>query len=96
MNATPQAIEALKNAIKAEENPHSGVRIFTQLGCCGPAIQMSVVGKPSTGDLQMSIDSVNFFVEEPAVDMLAGVTIDYDSKGFRLNGMKRSGGGCCG
>jgi Fe-S cluster assembly iron-binding protein IscA len=96
MNATPQAIEALKNVFKAEVNPQSGVRIFTQQGCCGPALQMSVVEKPSTGDLQLSIESVKFFIEEPAVDMLAGVTIDYDSKGFRLNGMKRNGGRCCG
>lgn len=94
MNATPQAIEALKNALKTEENPQTGVRIFTQQGCCGSALQMSVVEKPSTGDLQLAIDSVNFFIEEPAVDMLAGVTLDYGSNGFKLNGMKRSDG-CC-
>ena len=95
MNATPQAIEALKNALKTEENPQTGVRIFTQQGCCGPALQMSVVEKPSTGDLQLAIESVNFFIEEPAVDILAGVILDYGSNGFKLNGMKKSGG-CCG
>ena len=94
MNATPQALEALKNSLKTEENPMTGVRIFTQQGCCGPSLQMSVVEKPLTGDLQLQIDSVNFFIEEPAVDMLAGVTLDYGTNGFKLNGMKRSGG-CC-
>lgn len=94
MNATPQALEALKNALKTEENPQTGVRIFTQQDCCGPSLQMSVVEKPFTGDLQLAIDSVNFFIEEPAIDMLAGVTLDYGNNGFKLNGMKRSGG-CC-
>jgi len=94
MNATPQALEELKKTLKTEENPMTGVRIFTQQGCCGPALQMSVVEKPMTGDLQLAIDSVNFFIEEPAVDMLTGVTLDYSSTGFKLNGMKKSGG-CC-
>jgi len=94
MNATPQALEELKKTLKTEKNPMTGVRIFTQQGCCGPVLQMSVVEKPLTGDLQLSIDSVNFFIEEPAVDMLAGVTLDYGTNGFKLNGMKKSGG-CC-
>ena len=94
MNATPQALEELKKTLKTEENPMTGVRIFTQQGCCGPALQMSVVEKPMTGDLQLAIDSVNFFIEEPAVDMLTGVTLDHSSTGFKLNGMKKSGG-CC-
>jgi len=94
MNATPQALEELKKTLKTEENPMTGVRIFTQQGCCGPALQMSVVEKPMAGDLQLAIDSVNFFIEEPAVDMLTGVTLDYSSTGFKLNGMKKSGG-CC-
>jgi len=94
MNATPQALEELKKTLKTEENPMTGVRIFTQQGCCGPALQMSVVEKPLAGDLQLAIDSVNFFIEEPAVDMLTGVTLDFSSTGFKLNGMKKSGG-CC-
>jgi len=94
MKATPQALEELKKTLKTEENPMTGVRIFTQQGCCGPALQMSVVEKPLAGDLQLAIDSVNFFIEEPAVDMLTGVTLDFSSTGFKLNGMKKSGG-CC-
>ena len=97
MNASPKALEELKKVLNAEKPPNSGIRIFTQQGCCGPAVQMSVVEKPSTGDLQLSIDSVNFFIEESARDTMAEVTIDYGSKGFIINGMKRSGGrGCCG
>ncbi len=72
-----------------------GIRIFTQQGCCGPALQMSVVEKPAVGDLQQKIDSVNFFMDDQARDMLTGVTIDYGTNGFKLEGLKKSGG-CCG
>jgi Fe-S cluster assembly iron-binding protein IscA len=97
MNASPKALEELKKVLNSEEVPAAGIRIFTQQGCCGPAVQMSVVEKPSSGDLQLSIDSVNFFIEESARDTMTEVTIDYGSNGFILNGMKRSGGGgCCG
>ena len=95
MNATPQAIDELKKVLNSEESPTAGVRIFAQQGCCGPALQMSVVEKPSVGDLQLSIDSVNFFLEDQAKDMLTGVTIDYSPNGFRLEGLKKNGG-CCG
>ena len=95
MNASPKALEELKKVLNSEEVPAAGIRIFTQQGCCGPALQMSVAEKPSTGELQFSIDSVNFYIEESAVDMLSGVTLDYSSNGFKLNGMKQSGG-CCG
>ena len=95
MNATPQALDELKKVLNSEESPMAGVRIFTQQGCCGLALQMSVVEKASVGDLQLSIDSVNFFLEDQAKEMLTGVTIDYGSNGFKLEGLKKSGG-CCG
>lgn len=39
MEATPHALEELKKSLKTEENPMTGVRTFTQQGCCGPALQ---------------------------------------------------------
>ena len=97
MNASPQALEEFKKVLNSEELPTAGIRIFTQQGCCGPAVQMSIVEKPSNGDLQFSIDSVNFFMAESERDMLAEVTIDYGPNGFKLNGLKRNwGGSCCG
>lgn len=95
MNATPQALEEFKKILNSEEIPTAGIRIFTQQGCCGPALQISVAERPSVDDKQISIDSVNFFVENQADEMLAGVTIDYGPSGFKINGMSR-GGGCCG
>jgi Fe-S cluster assembly iron-binding protein IscA len=95
MNATPQAIDELKKVLDSEESPTAGVRIFSQPGCCGPALHMSVVEKPSAGDIQLSIDSVNFLLEDQAKELLTGVTIDYSANGFRLEGLKKNGS-CCG
>ena len=95
MTVTPQALDELKKVLNSEEIPSAGIRIFAQQGCCGPALQMSVEERAFAGDKQISVDSVNFFVDNPAEEMLAGVTIDYGPNGFKLEGMKRSGG-CCG
>lgn len=96
MNVSQSALKELEKILKSEETPAAGIRIFTQQGCCGPAVQMSVAENPSLGDLQMSFDSVKFFIEEAARETMAEVTLDYGPGGFRLNGLKRSGGGCCG
>ena len=82
--------------MNSEENPNAGIRIFTQQGCCGPALQMSVAEKPSAGDKQITIEEINFYIAPAASDMLDGVTLDYGPNGFRLEGLKRNGGGCCG
>lgn len=61
---------------------------------CGPGLQMSVAKNVSPGDKVVSIDNVNFYLEEKADAMLGGVTIDFGPQGFKLEGLKRSGG-CC-
>ena len=94
MNATPQALEQLKKALNSEENPLAGIRISTQQGCCGPALQLAVTKKASNGDKVITIESVNFLISSQVEEMIEGVTVDYGSDGFRLNGMKKSGG-CC-
>lgn len=96
MNATPKAIDELKKALENEQNPMRGIRIFTQQGCCGPSLQMSVAENATTGDKVITIEEVNFFIAAPAAEMLESVTIDYGPNGFRLDGMQRSAGGCCG
>lgn len=94
MNATPQALEQLKKTLNSEENPLAGIRISAQKGCCGPALQMAVTEKSSTGDKVITIESINFFISPQAEELIEGVTVDYGSTGFKLNGMKKSGG-CC-
>lgn len=96
MNATPTAISELRKALELEENPMRGVRIFTQQGCCGPSLQMSAVEGANSGDMQVNIEEINFFIAPAATDMVEGVTLDYGPNGFRLEGLRRNGGGCCG
>ena len=50
MNASPQALEEFKKVLNSEKIPTAGIRIFAQQGCCGPAVQMSVVESPSLGE----------------------------------------------
>lgn len=95
MNATPQAIDELKRVLNSEENPLVGVRIFTQNGCCGPSLQMSVAENVSTGDKLITLNSVNFYISPSAEEMINGVTLDFGPNGFRLDGLITSEG-CCG
>ena len=94
MNVSSIAIEELNKVLKQAENPQAGIRIFTQQGCCGPGIQMVHADQASQGDKVISIENINFFIEDKAEKMLEGVTLDYGDNGFRLEGLK-SGGGCC-
>jgi len=95
MKVTPIALMELKKILDSEESPLAGIRIFAQQGCCGPALQMSVTQLASHGDKVVSLDSVNFFVDPMAEEMLEGVAIDFGPAGFKLEGMKRNAG-CCG
>ncbi len=94
MKVTPSAIEELSKVLSQTENPQAGIRVFAQDGCCGPGLQMSVAENVPAGDKVVSVDNVNFFIEEKAEDMLTEVTIDFGPQGFRLEGLKRNGG-CC-
>ncbi len=95
MKVTPSAIEELSKVLTQLENPQAGIRVFAQEGCCGPGLQMSLADTIATGDKLRTIDNVNFFIDEKAEEMLEGVTIDYGSDGFKLDGLKRKSGGCC-
>ena len=95
MKVTTSAIEELSKVLAQSENPQAGIRVFAQDGCCGPGLQMSIAESMTTGDKMRTIDDVNFFIDEKASAMLEGVTIDFGPNGFRLEGFKRNGGGCC-
>ncbi len=94
MKVTPSAIEELSRVLTQIENPQAGIRVFAQDGCCGPGLQMTLADNLPPGDKVVSVQNVNFFIEEKADPMLEGVTIDFGPQGFRLDGLKRSGG-CC-
>ena len=94
MKVTPSAIEELSKVLVQLDNPQAGIRVFAQDGCCGPGLQMSLADTITTGDKLLTIDNVNFFIDEKAAEMIEGVTIDFGPSGFRLLGFKREGG-CC-
>ncbi len=94
MKVTSIAIEQLSKALENQEAPTSGIRVFSQEGCCGPGIQMAVADQASPGDKVITIENVNFFVDDGAEKMLEGVTLDYGTNGFKLDGLKRNGS-CC-
>ncbi len=95
MKVTPSAVEELSKVLAETDNPQAGIRVFAQQGCCGPALQMSIAENITAGDKMLTIDHVNFFIDEKAEKMLEGVTIDFGPNGFRLQGFKPNGGGCC-
>ena len=95
MKVTTSAIEELSKVLAQTENPQAGIRLFAQDGCCGPGLQMTLAENIASGDTMRTIDEVNFFIDEKAEEMLEGVTIDFGPNGFRLEGFKRNGGGCC-
>ena len=95
MNITPIAIEELKKLINNSETPVAGIRFFSQQGCCGPALHMSLVEKPCEGDKEITIDSLKLLIENSAKEMIQEVTLDYGQNGFKLEGMKKNSG-CCG
>ncbi len=94
MKVTQKAIEELSKALEQVENPASGIRVFSEQGCCGPGIQMVIAERASAGDKEIVIDNVNFFVDKEAEKMLEGVTVDFGPNGFKLDGLKRNGS-CC-
>ncbi len=95
MKVTDNAIKQFKSAIEQYNTPGSGIRLFAESGCCGPAIQMNIVNHLSVGDKIVTINGVDFFVESKAEQMLTGVTIDFRDKNFKFDGIKKTGG-CCG
>ncbi len=94
MKITPEAIEALSQALSNAGKTGAGIRIFAQEGCCGPSLQMSLVEEMPPDHQRVNIENVDFFVEDKAQPLLTGVTIDFADGGFRLLGLEYQGG-CC-
>jgi len=96
MNVTENALKQFKIAVEQYDKPGSGIRVFAGSGCCGPAVEMRIEDKISPGDAVITLDGVDFFIESKVEQMLSEITIDFRDNGFRLDGLKSSGGCCCG
>jgi Fe-S cluster assembly iron-binding protein IscA len=95
MKVTDKAIEQFETAIKQFDSPIAGIRVFAGSGCCGPAVELSLVEKAATGDVVINIQGIDFFIEGKAEEMMKDVSIDFRDNGFRMDGIQ-GGGGCCG
>lgn len=96
MNVSEQAAIELKKALDGFEKPGAGIHIFNTQGCCGPSIQMDIATQPANNEMVVSLEGIDFFVEKGLLETLAAVTIEHSTNGFRLSGLQRTNGGCCG
>lgn len=96
MKITEQAQVELKKALDSFNKPGAGIRIFSEQGCCGPSIQMDISTSIGASQTALSIDEIDFYAANDLLPTLENITIDYGTNGFRLIGMERTGGGCCG
>ena len=95
MKITETAQLELKKALDSFDNPGYGIHLFSTQGCCGPSIQMDIAAHAGSKETVISIDGIDFFVENDLIATLDGVTIEYGANGFWLAGRKKSSG-CCG
>ncbi len=96
MNITEQAAIELKKALAEFDKPTASVRIFSPAGCCGPSIQMDIAPQVGKEETTVTIQGIDFFIANNLIEQLANVTLEFGSDGFRLSGLVKSGGGCCG
>lgn len=75
---TPKAIEMVKEAMEAEKLEGHGLRVYVQGGgCAGLQYGLDFDNEPRVGDLEMSFDNLNVYVDPISAMHLEGTTIDY-------------------
>lgn len=95
MKLSAKAKEELLKVIETIDDDSKGIRIYSTQGCCGPSVQMDVANTAQVGETAVSIDGVDFFIEDSLNETLTDVTLDHNGFGFLMNGLKKSGS-CCG
>lgn len=96
MKITEQAKDEIQKALEGFNKPGSGIHILSAQGCCGPSIQMDIATHVGNGETALIVEGIDFFVTNDLLPAMADITIEYGSNGFRLNGLKKNSGGCCG
>lgn len=96
MQITDEAQKELKKALDDFDKPGAGVHLHSTQGCCGPSIQMDIATQVGYGETVISLDGIDFFVANDLLAELENITIEYSQNGFRLKGLQKSGGSCCG
>jgi len=87
---TPAAIDAVKNAIKAEGEPGDGLRIsVVGGGCSGYQYNLDFDKESRMGDIVLERDGVKVFIDPISAGYLKGTVVDYLS-GLSGTGFKFS------
>jgi len=82
MKFTDRALAQLKKVLEESDNLQSGIRFFTEQGCCSPLLQMEVAPSPKKGDVVVKMGEVDFFLTPDADKILSPITIDYSDGNF--------------
>ena len=82
MKLTDSALAQFNQLVEESRNPQSGIRFFTEQGCCSPLLQMEVEPSPKEGDVVVKMGEVDFFLTPDADKILSPLTIDYSDGNF--------------
>lgn len=87
---TDAAVKAIKEAISAEGEAGDGLRIsVVGGGCSGYQYSLDFDKEERMGDVVMSCDGVNIYIDSVSAGYMKGTTIDYVSglhgTGFKFN-----------
>lgn len=96
MKVSEDAQKELKKALDSFNKKGAGIHIFSTQGCCGPSIQMDITTQVGKGETVISLGGIDFFIPKDLLPQLENVTIEYSENGFRLEGLQKNGGSCCG
>jgi iron-sulfur cluster assembly accessory protein len=85
---TPSAVEAVRNAIKAEGQPGDSLRVsVVGGGCSGYQYNLDFEKESRMGDLTLQFEDVQIIIDPISAGYLKGTTIDYIS-GLQGTGFK--------
>lgn len=83
MKLTDSALAQFNQLVEESRNPQSGIRFFTEQGCCSPLLQMEVAPSPKKGDMVEKMGEIDFFITPEADKILSTLKIDYSDGSFR-------------
>lgn len=88
IHITDSAVNAIKEAIKAEGEEGDGLRVsVVGGGCSGYQYNLDFDKEERMGDITLSLDGVNVFIDPISAGYLKGTVIDYVS-GLNGTGFK--------
>ena len=90
IHLTPSAVEAVRNAIKAEGEAGDSLRVsVVGGGCSGYQYNLDFEKEARMGDLSLNFEDVQIIIDPISAGYLKGTTIDYVSglqgTGFKFN-----------